>query len=299
MKKKAVIDIGSLKLKVAIFNTEQRVLLSSASYLTLLGKGIEDTGHITEESLKKLDEALATVAGELKDASIDDTVIIGTEALRRATNIRSVRALIGRHFPGSRLKVVEQHREAELFFKAVSREFPDKLIVAVDVGGGSVQVVEGSYSSKTGRAHVSKKFNLPEGTYKLQQRYSPRNDVVSSKLEEAWVRIQAMYHEVDSDAPILVFGSTCMLDFVKAAKVPAVDYAASPTHPISVQEAELSKLLGSLKVLEPENRSHFYPDGGYFMYGADYLLMHVLAAAQRIRPEHIIPTNLNSSYAFI
>jgi exopolyphosphatase/pppGpp-phosphohydrolase len=207
--------------------------------------------------------------------------------------------LIERHFPGHELRVVEQHQEADLFFEAVSRQFPDQHIVAMDIGGGSVQVVEGRYSSKAKRPVVTAKYNLASGTYKLQQRYSPRNDVISDGLDEAEQHVRTVYTEVGTQAPVLVFGSTCMLDFITAAGVETETYTASTTHSVSVQLDELVKLLDMLKTLEPENRTHLYPDGEYFMYGADYLLLNVLAAARQIQPQHIIPTNLNSSYAFI
>jgi len=299
MGKKAVIDLGSLKMKVAIFDAGKKQLLRADSHLILLGKGINEHNQINQGSLEKLEAALKHTAAELKHEGITDVTIIGTEALRRAQNIDAVNTLIETYFPHHALEVVDQHKEAELFFAAVSREFPDQTIIAVDIGGGSVQVIKGHYDSGQEQATIDKKHNLLTGTYRLQQKYSPQNDIVSEGLAEARQHIAEAYSIVDSHAPILVFGSTCMRDFIEASQVSTLHDPANPLHPTYVEAVNLAGLLQQITQVPPKDRDHFYPDGGYFMYGADFLLMNVLEAAKRTGATRIYPTNLNGSYALI
>ncbi|HKX24227.1 MAG TPA: hypothetical protein VJM46_03235 [Candidatus Saccharimonadales bacterium] len=299
MSSKAVIDLGSLKMKVAIFDTDNKQLLTTDSHLVLLGKGINEHSKITESSLDKLNAALKLTAEQLKQMGVTDVAIIGTEALRRAKNIGAVHALIETHFPGHTLEVVDQHREAELFFKAVSREFPDQPIVAVDIGGGSVQVIKGVYDSTRQQAVIDKRHNLLTGTYRLQQEYSPQSDIVSGRLDEAQRHIAHAYSNVDSQAPILVFGSTCMRDFIASTGIVTFQDKNRPSHPLYVERSHIADLLQQIIQLAPKDRDHYYADGGYFMYGADFLLMNVLEAAARTGATRIYPTNLNGSYALI
>jgi exopolyphosphatase/pppGpp-phosphohydrolase len=84
MAQKAVIDIGSLKLKVTVFDTIKKKLLRSDSYLTLMGKGIHETGIIDSESFDKLAVAIKDITNKLNQQKISDVVIIGTDALRKA-----------------------------------------------------------------------------------------------------------------------------------------------------------------------------------------------------------------------
>jgi exopolyphosphatase/pppGpp-phosphohydrolase len=299
MSKKAVLDIGSLKMKVAIFDVEARKLLSSDSHLTLLGKDLSETHHIHESSLEMLQKALELVAAQLKVDAVKDVVIIGTEALRTANNTDKVNLLINEYFPGHTLDIIDQEREAELFFTAISKEFPDTDIVAMDIGGGSVQLIEGVYNTKDARGIIKKKYTLPTGTYKLQQQYSPNNDEISTQLELAESVIREAYESVTADAPILVFGSSVMADFITASGIKVSHDTASLNHTMYVGRDELGSFLTMLKTLRPDSREVYYPEGAYFMYGADYLLMNVIDAADRINPEKIYPTNLNTSYAFI
>jgi exopolyphosphatase/pppGpp-phosphohydrolase len=297
--KKAVIDIGSLKTKFAIFDAQKKEFVSSDSFLTLLGKGITEHSVISQESLGKLEGSLRDIAAALRRDSIVDVSIIGTEALRKAKNVTEVQTLIERYYPDHTLEVIDQDKEAELFFTAVSSNFPDQTIAAMDIGGGSVQIIQGKYDSKKRTSTIKKKYNLSTGTYKLQQQYSPDNTVISKELGKAKQHIASVYSAIDETAPILVFGSTCMCDFITATGIKTEINKNNVKHPISVERKDLLCLLDQLGKFAPDNRSHFYPEGGYFIYGADYLLLNVLEAIDRLQPRKTYPTNLNSSYALI
>jgi hypothetical protein len=145
------------------------------------------------------------------------------------------------------------------------------------------------------------KYNLPTGTYKLQQQYSPNtNAVVTNQgFAQAVESITKAYDTVNSQSPILVFGSTCMRDFVESAGLETANSLHSTLHPITVSATSLRMLLDELIKLAPNKRAHYYPDGGYFVYGADYMLINLLQAIECVKPREVIPTNLNSSYAYI
>lgn len=299
MSKKAVIDVGSLKVKVAVFDTKRKKLLSSQSAMTLLGKGISEQHHIPDESLQLLDDALRQTATELTKEKVKDMVIIGTEALRSADNTPAVQTMVQKYFPSHQLEIIDQHKEADLFFTAVSREFPGQDIVAMDIGGGSVQLIYGRYNYVQQQPMIRKKYNLQTGAYRLQQRFSPGSDHVSPDFPKAKEFVARAFQAVSGRARILVFGSTCMCDFILASGVPVDSDTTSQLHPVRVSKNVLEALQAELSTLAPNKRDHYFPAGGYFMYGADYLLLNLLAAIDRTQPERIYPTNLNSSYAFI
>jgi len=299
MNKKAVIDIGSLKTKLSIFDTSRKALLSASSYLTLLGKGISEHATIDESSFQKLEESFMQIAHLLAQESITDMVIIGTEALRKADNALEAQNLVAQYFPGHTIKIIDQHTEADLFFKAIGRTFADQDIVAMDIGGGSVQLVYGRYDSDAEQNLIHKTYNLKTGTYRLQQQYSPDNTTISQDFDKAGSDITKAYKDVAIHSPILVFGSSCMLDFVQASGITVVRQSFSAQHPVSVEKQALYDLLVDLRQLAPNARNHLYPAGGYFMYGADYLLLNVLQAIEQTQATTIYPTNLNSSYAFL
>lgn len=291
MIKKAVIDIGSLKTKITVFDVEKREAIESFSFLTLLGKGISGTGEIGAEPLKKLSQSLKDSAETLKKSGVESVKIIGTEALRKAKNSNAVDDLVKANFKGAKLEIIDQDKEAELFFAAVSQEFPDKDILAVDIGGGSVQLIYGIFDSGKKANRIHGKFNLKTGTYKLQQQYSPSNDSVSADFDKAHKVVKEAFKHIRLNSPILVFGSSCMLDFIRSTEIPT-KYDANAKHPVTVSSQALADLLDQVRKLAPSKRDHFYPDGGYFMYGADYLLINVLQAIEQAKPQKNIPHKL-------
>jgi exopolyphosphatase/pppGpp-phosphohydrolase len=299
MNKRAVIDIGSLKVKVAVFDVPTKSVLESSSYLTLLGKGIDESGVIEMDSLQKLDNALDEVMKSLKREKIADITLIGTEALRKAKNIESIHGLIEKYLPGHMLEVIDQHKEAILFFKAVSREFPNQNIAAVDIGGGSVQLIYGKYDAENKKVFITKQHHLKTGTYTLQQKYSPENDKISHKFDTARNLVKGELARVKEQAPILIFGSTCMLDFIQSTGIATHKENQDSLHPVHVRQEALADLLEELRGIKPNNRDHYFPAGGYFMYGADYLLLNLLETIEKVHPQKVYPTNLNSSYGFL
>lgn len=299
MSKKAVIDIGSLKVKVSVFDARECELLSTDSYMTLLGKGISEQHHIVSDSLHKLEEALQVITSLLIAQDVKDIVIIGTEAIRKADNREEIQQLIARYLPHHQLEIIGQDKEAALFFTAVAHAFPNQQIAAMDIGGGSVQLIFGRYDSRQQKTNISRKYNLSTGTYKLQQQYSPSNEHISSLFPTAEKAVELAYSHIHDTAPLLVFGSTCMLDFIRASRIPVEQSSQHMKHPLHIQQAPLESLLAEVRELAPNSRDHYFPEGGHFMYGADYLLLNLLQAIKVVRPQKIYPTNLNSSYGLI
>jgi|GEM_PF-2442236 len=298
MNNSAVIDIGSLKVKFFIFNAA-RELVQSGSILTLLSKGLDETGIISSTSLDKLDAALdeiSSIVGEYK--ARDNVRVIGTEALRKASNAELAHLIAKRHFGIKTIEIIDQQREAELFFRAVGLPFANVQIAALDVGGGSVQLTIGSYDATTRRHVIDAQHHTTTGSYRIQQKYSPRNDVVSPHFNNARRTVSRAFAQFDSSpTETLVFGSTCILDMLQASGAKLYHDRPLPHHPVYTTIGDLRALLRHIRTLPPQERTHLYPNGGSFMYGADYLLLNVIEAARKTEAVYLYPSNYNGAYA--
>lgn len=296
---KAIIDLGSLKAKMTIFDTQTFDVVLQKSYLTLLGKSMSEDGLIIEEAFSRLDEALINIKNELENLGCEDLQFIATESLRLAKNKKEVFNLVEKYFPGQTVTILDQSLEGEMFFRVVSRCFIDQPIVTMDVGGGSVQILHGSFNGDQDQHSINNKYLYKTGTYKLQQKYSPDNSIISQDFERVFPDIREEFKTLDINNDVLVFGSTCMQDFLKEAGVALYDNRPIKKHPSYTTVSDLKKLLADIRQYPPDSRSHFYPSGEYFIYGADYLLANVIEAAERLDAKYIYPTNMNSSYGFI
>lgn len=298
MNNSAVIDIGSLKVKFFIFNAA-RELVQSGNILTLLSKGLDETGIVSSASLDKLDAALDEIALIIRDYKAHDNVrVIGTEALRKASNAELAHHIASRHFGIETIEIIDQQTEAELFFRAVSLPFANMQIAALDVGGGSVQLTIGSYDATAHRHTIDTQHHTITGSYRIQQKYSPRDDIVSPHFNNARRTVSRAFTQFSGNrTETLVFGSTCILDMLRASGAKLYHDRPLPHHPVYTTVGDLRRLLRHIRTLPPQERTHLYPDGGSFMHGADYLLLNVIEAARKTEATYLYPSNYNGAYA--
>lgn len=290
---KAIIDIGSLRVKLTVFNTQTLDVISNKSYLTLLGKNMSEDGVFNEESLSKLDEALGSIKEEFASLNCFDVKLIGTESLRIAKNTEEVYQIVEKHFPGHDVTILDQDIEGEMFFKAVSRCFNNQEIAVMDIGGGSVQILNGAQHS------ILNKHLYKTGTYALWQKYSPVPSSVNTGYSKALDEIKEVFNSLSIRSDVLIFGSTCMQDFLNESGISLYNDRPIRKHPLYTTVEDLKDLLSKILQFAPDDRGHFYPSGDSFVYGADYLLMNVIETAERMGAKYIYPTNMNSSYGFV
>lgn len=293
----AVIDLGSLKAKLTVFDTQTLDVISQRSYLTLLGKKLTEGGSFVEEALERLDEALFLIKEELEKLNCSDIKFIATESLRIAKNREDVYRIIEKYFPDHNTTILDQEIEGEMFFKVIAQCFEGEPIAAMDVGGGSVQVLNGVF--KDNQCLIDNKFLYKTGTYTLQQKYSPDSSIISQDFDKALDLIKKDFNTLNINNDILIFGSTCMQDFLNESGISLYDDKPIKKHPTYTTIKDLKDFLSKVRQVPPDSRHHFYPSGDHFIYGVDYLLINVIEAAERMNAKYIYPSNMNSSYGFI
>lgn len=292
----AVIDIGSLKVKLTVFDNQALDVICQKSYLTFLGKNISEDGNFNKEDLDKLDKAIFLIKEELSNLDCSDIKFIATESLRVAKNTADVYQIIEKYFPSHNTIILNQDIEGEMFFKAVSQCFKGEIIVAMDVGGGSVQIFNGAFEDE----HlVYNKYLYKTGTYILHQKYSPDMSIIEQEINKVSDVVKKEYDSLDINNDVLIFGSSCMYDFLNASGIKLYNDRPIKKHPVYTKIEDLKELLSRVVQFAPDNREHFYPEGNGFCRGADYLLINVIEVAERLGAKYIYPTNINSSYGFI
>jgi len=290
----AIIDLGSLKMKYTLF--ENGTMLNQKSYLTLMGKELNENSEISQHSLELLTVAFSQLHDEITSQQKPIKLIFfATEAYRIISNKVAVQNILHTFFPSEIITEISQAQEAELYLKAVTAKFGQE-VAAVDVGGGSVQLL-------VNNADKPQSILLPTGTYKLQQLFSPDTSKLSAQMDQASAYIDHYTSDIVAKSPVLVLGTTCMQDFIFACnRVIDLDLrydAPHLDHAWYLSIESLQKLYRELLKYTPDSRTHFYPEGGYFIYGAEYLLLNVIKIAQKINCDKIYPTNLNTSYGFL
>jgi exopolyphosphatase/guanosine-5'-triphosphate,3'-diphosphate pyrophosphatase len=191
----AVIDIGTNTLLLLVVEagehdgrTALRVLHDACEF-GRLGKGLDDTGALGQESIVRSLAIVREYRRIIDGLEVDRVCVVGTQALREAQNagefVEPAVAILG--VP---IEVIGGEREAELVFGAVKASFPDladQVFAVADVGGGSTEIIVAADDGKT----IASLISLPIGSVRLHERHL-RSD------PPAPAQVQALIADIDA-----------------------------------------------------------------------------------------------------
>ncbi len=196
------------------------VLLERAE-ITRLGQGVDATGRLTEAGMARAVEAIATfVEDALRlGATLKDVAACATSATRDATNgdafVRRVRAACG----GLELEIISGEEEARLSFLAVQGDFGAASarapLVAVDVGGGSTEVVVGPsrgparfrHSAQVGSVRLTERC-FPEEVAQTTRGVLPPDVLVNMRQRARAAFSEGGVTPVDPGAQVIALAAT-------------------------------------------------------------------------------------------
>ncbi len=197
----AAIDLGSNTFHLVIFaksaNKEIKEIYRKRHHVFLSRGGVN---KIQQESLGRAQKAIADFKQTLIEIPVSKIEIIGTAALRKASNGKELKAHIEAEL-NTPVQVISGEREAELISKGVLWELKEKAHegIIMDIGGGSVEFI---HLSK-GKAQWLKSF--PIGVGVLHSEY-PHEEPIS-------------IHTIDAIKNYITVQVSDLLDYVKDKKI--------------------------------------------------------------------------------
>jgi exopolyphosphatase/guanosine-5'-triphosphate,3'-diphosphate pyrophosphatase len=303
MGRKAVIDIGSLKVKFLIAEDYPVFKqLYKDTRLTLLGKGLGEGGHkILESSLKDTIEVINEFKVVGKEKNVEEYLVIATEGLRKAKNLDDVLGEF-RSKAGVTPRIISQEEEARIYFRAVAGYFKkDQEIVVVDMGGGSIQVMRGK-AGELKEIHF-----LPLGVYYLQQKFVTDSSDEGKPTDEEIERLKNYIQGVIASSGItpklklpLVYGASNILDLFQFIKIKLYrSHFALRRHPFETKPEELERFLKKVKDLSHRQREKRYPFEPRYMLGIQMAFYNAIYLARHLGTRTIIPSNVSIAEGYI
>jgi len=137
---RAAIDIGtnSVRLLVADFSTRPPRARATGLTITRLGEGLDASGRIKPEALKRTARAVAGFASDARRFG-GSLVVYATAAMREASNGAEARAAI-EEAAGAPVLTLSGEQEASVAYRGVALGHalsPDSMVL--DIGGGSTE----------------------------------------------------------------------------------------------------------------------------------------------------------------
>lgn len=137
----AIIDIGSNSIRLVVYEGHRRLpaILFNEKVLAGLGKGLAESGALSEESLEKAQMALARFAWLVREMKVADLRVVATAAVRDAANGEVLLSAARRL--GLSVELLSGEEEALAAGHGVLSAIPDADGIVGDLGGGSLELV--------------------------------------------------------------------------------------------------------------------------------------------------------------
>ena len=163
-------------------------ILEDLAEITRLGQGVDGSGRISREGEQRSVEVLRRFLERCRTLGVEETIAIGTSALRDAINSGEVRARFEEELK-LRVRVITGTEEAAYSFLAVQQGLPlaGKELLVVDIGGGSTELIRGNESG------VSQILSVNVGSVRLTERFLHSDPV---RAEECAAMVAAIDQEL-------------------------------------------------------------------------------------------------------
>lgn len=194
MMRVASIDIGTNTILLLIAEMDKGRInpLFEMETVVRLGEGVQKNGILSKEAMDRGLQTLAQYLERCQEMEVQKIFAAGTSALREAKNSEDFLKLAKEKLNLS-IEVISGEEEAQLSFLAVVKDLKEvkKLILVVDVGGGSTEFILGKGDQ------IRQWISLPLGSVRFTEQFL-RSDPVQ---EEEWEKMERTIRELLFNIP--------------------------------------------------------------------------------------------------
>jgi exopolyphosphatase / guanosine-5'-triphosphate,3'-diphosphate pyrophosphatase len=249
----AVIDVGtnSVKFHVAeqTADGKWRAVVDRAE-LTRLGEGQAPNGAISAEAMERTGKAIAGMVDEARQNRVKAIALVGTAALRTASNRDEVIEHI-RKRTGFTVEAISGEEEARLAYVAVKAELGlDRgSLVVFDTGGGSSQFTFGEGDE------VVERFSVPFGAVRYTETFglddAVDSDVLASALAAVANDLSTLEGRTPPDALVAMGGAVTN---ITAVYLRLVTYEPDVVQGTVLERAEIDRQIEMYRTRDLESR---------------------------------------------
>jgi exopolyphosphatase/guanosine-5'-triphosphate,3'-diphosphate pyrophosphatase len=249
--RRLVIDIGtnSVLALLADVSGSSLSVISDQKKTTRLGEGLYSRGELTPEAMRRTADAVCEFA---KESDYDDLIMIGTEALRSASNSSLLLRMIGESL-GKEPIIVSGLKEAELSFLGAryNLNLESDNIIFIDVGGGSTEFVV----ARSGE--VSSAVSVPIGALKLRE--SVNQHSIKIYINEAKRAIEKIIIGLKIPPQLSIIATGGTITSTAAIKLGTGHFVAAEVHGSVLTVGDMKEIALKFERTDPEDRIRLIP----------------------------------------
>jgi exopolyphosphatase/guanosine-5'-triphosphate,3'-diphosphate pyrophosphatase len=248
------IDIGSNTVRSIVVEVPVGAahrVVDDEREMTRLGRGLAHTGELESEAIEHTADALKAMLEIGRNLGVTEVRAIATEAVRRARNGKDFVHRIHEELD-LEIEVVEPEEEGRLvWLSAASLTASLGASVVVDIGGGSVEIVQ------TWGSEATSIVSAPIGARVLTDAWladdPPSGESFRALKRAIRQELRARIDSPESDVPVIV-ASGGSVNSIAALAAGARGERLESTHGACIERAEIMRLLGILSRSTLEQR---------------------------------------------
>jgi exopolyphosphatase / guanosine-5'-triphosphate,3'-diphosphate pyrophosphatase len=223
-----------------------------------LGEGVDATGRLAPAALERTGAALADYTAICRRKGAERVRMVATSATRDASNRDEFFAMT-RAVLGVEAEVISGDEEARLSFTgAVGDLDPDDgPFVVTDIGGGSTEVVVGTWDGK--RAEITGALSVDIGCVRITERClrtdPPTAEEIAAGRELAGTVLRKAFEEVPVAGARTWVGVAGTITTLSAVAQDLPAYDSERTHLSRLSDADISRVASRLLAASHEERS--------------------------------------------
>ncbi len=275
----AVIDMGtnSIRLLLAEIDASGRIVESkSALEMTRLGKGVDKTRNLSQESMDATVEALKQYKAMAEAFLVEKIHIIATSAVRDANNrdmfLRRVKEDVGLE-----IDVISGDEEARLGFLGVlgGTENTEGDLLVIDIGGGSTEFIVGNSDG----IHYSVSKDV--GAVRMTDKHLSKRYVASSErlmlVDDITSILETTMADLENQTVNHVIGIGGTITTLAAMVHKVAVYDPEKIHNTVITLEEIKYWVGKLEVMTLEERKEIVglqPKRADIIYAGGMILLN-------------------------
>lgn len=183
LSKVGVVDVGSNSVRMVVFDGAARspAYFFNEKVMCGLGKGLAETGRLNPKGRERALAALRRFAALAKGMEIETLTVVGTAAVREASDGAEFHAQVLRE-TGLKILIVDGDEEARLSAQGVLLGWPEAAGIVCDIGGNSMEL------ARIGGGTVGARLSTPLGPFRLLQQAADsaeRADYIAKTISQA------------------------------------------------------------------------------------------------------------------
>lgn len=251
---RAVIDIGTNSTRMLVFREDRKGQLfrvnKSVRY-TRMGQGVNQTGKLHPDAIKRNLEALEEFKGIASDYDVAEMRVFGTSALRDAED-SDVFVKLAKENLGIDVEIISGNEEAELGFLGVSQCFNERILI-FDIGGGSTELICGEGND------LKKMMSLNIGCVRSTEMYIQNDPPTADELAEmnkaVTQQLKAALSGYEGFKPYTLVGIGGTATTISTIQQKLKIYNSEKVHQSRITKTDLEKILEDLSSKTVEERS--------------------------------------------